>query len=108
MLICMLMLRMPLMLLIMMVMLSYLYIMMLVLILMPCLHHPSLHIFLVGVDLEAMFIMSLIGLKMHLMAQLCFIVLMMPHMCYIVARNLGPKCKGSKTCVWVPKSYVTN
>jgi hypothetical protein len=26
----------------------------------------------------------------------------------VVARNVGPKCKGSKTCVWVPKSYVTN
>jgi hypothetical protein len=26
----------------------------------------------------------------------------------VVARNLGPKCKGDKTCIWVPKSYVTN
>jgi hypothetical protein len=26
----------------------------------------------------------------------------------IVARNLGPKCKKDKTCIWVPKSYVTN
>jgi hypothetical protein len=26
----------------------------------------------------------------------------------IVARNLGPKCKRDKTCIWVPKSYVTN
>jgi hypothetical protein len=26
----------------------------------------------------------------------------------VVARNLGPKCKGVKTCIWVPKSYVTN
>jgi hypothetical protein len=26
----------------------------------------------------------------------------------IVARNLGPKCKKGKTCIWVPKSYVTN
>jgi hypothetical protein len=26
----------------------------------------------------------------------------------VVARSLGPKCKRDKTCIWVPKSYVTN
>jgi hypothetical protein len=26
----------------------------------------------------------------------------------IVATNVGPKCKKGKTCIWVPKSYVTN
>jgi hypothetical protein len=26
----------------------------------------------------------------------------------VVARNVGPKCKGGKTCIWVPKTYVTN
>jgi hypothetical protein len=26
----------------------------------------------------------------------------------IVATNVGPKCKKDKTCIWVPKSYVTN
>jgi hypothetical protein len=26
----------------------------------------------------------------------------------VVARNLGPKCKRDKTCIWVPKSYVIN
>jgi hypothetical protein len=26
----------------------------------------------------------------------------------VVARNLGPKCKRDKTCILVPKSYVTN
>jgi hypothetical protein len=26
----------------------------------------------------------------------------------VVARNLGSKCKRDKTCIWVPKSYVTN
>jgi hypothetical protein len=26
----------------------------------------------------------------------------------VVVRNLGPKCKRDKTCIWVPKSYVTN
>jgi hypothetical protein len=26
----------------------------------------------------------------------------------VVARDLGPKCKRDKTCIWVPKSYVTN
>jgi hypothetical protein len=26
----------------------------------------------------------------------------------VVAKNLGPKCKGDKTCIWIPKSYVTN
>jgi hypothetical protein len=26
----------------------------------------------------------------------------------VVARNLGPNCKRDKTCIWVPKSYLTN
>jgi hypothetical protein len=26
----------------------------------------------------------------------------------VVARNLGPKCKSDKTCIWVSKYYVTN
>jgi hypothetical protein len=26
----------------------------------------------------------------------------------VVARKLGEKCKGDKTCIWVPKAIVTN
>jgi hypothetical protein len=26
----------------------------------------------------------------------------------IVATSVGPKCKKGKTCIWVPKSYLTN
>jgi hypothetical protein len=26
----------------------------------------------------------------------------------VCAKNVGPKCKRGKTCIWVPKSYVTN
>jgi hypothetical protein len=26
----------------------------------------------------------------------------------VVAKNMGTKCKGGKTCIWIPKSYVTN
>jgi hypothetical protein len=26
----------------------------------------------------------------------------------LVARKLGSKCKGDKTCIWVPKAIVTN
>ena len=26
----------------------------------------------------------------------------------IVARKLGAKCKGDKTCIWVPKDICTN
>jgi hypothetical protein len=26
----------------------------------------------------------------------------------VVVRNLEPKCKREKTCIWIPKSYVTN
>jgi uncharacterized membrane protein YciS (DUF1049 family) len=44
-------------------------------------HLLALHMFMIGVDLGAMFIMLfLMCLEMHLKAQLCFIVLMMPHM----------------------------
>ena len=26
----------------------------------------------------------------------------------IIATNVGPKCKRGKSCIWVPKPYVTN
>jgi hypothetical protein len=26
----------------------------------------------------------------------------------VVARKLGSKCKGDKTCIWVPKAIMTN
>jgi hypothetical protein len=26
----------------------------------------------------------------------------------LIARKLGAKCKGDKTCIWVPKTIVTN
>jgi hypothetical protein len=26
----------------------------------------------------------------------------------VVARKLGSKCKGDKTCIWIPKAIVTN
>ena len=26
----------------------------------------------------------------------------------VIARKLGAKCKGDKTCIWVPKEIVTN
>jgi hypothetical protein len=26
----------------------------------------------------------------------------------VVARKLGAKCKGDKTCIWVPKAIITN
>jgi hypothetical protein len=26
----------------------------------------------------------------------------------VIAKNVGPKCKKGKTCIWIPKSYVTN
>jgi hypothetical protein len=76
------MLRMPSMLLIVMVamiIISYLCVMMLFLILMPCLYDLALHLLMVGVDIGAM-----LRLGMHLMVKLCFIILMVLHMCYTV------------------------
>jgi hypothetical protein len=26
----------------------------------------------------------------------------------VIAKNVGPKCKKGKTCIWIPKSYMTN
>ena len=26
----------------------------------------------------------------------------------VIARKLGAKCKGDKTCIWVPKAIITN
>jgi hypothetical protein len=40
--------------------------------------------FMVVVVLGAMFIMFLMRLEMHLKVQLCFIIFVMPHMCYFV------------------------
>jgi hypothetical protein len=49
-----------------MIMLFFMYVMMLSLILMPCLHHLVLRIFMVEVDLGAMFIiLFLMCLEMH-------------------------------------------
>jgi hypothetical protein len=114
----MLMLRMSLMLLIMMfamIVIPYLCVMMLFLILMTCMHLLALHMFMVGVDLGAMFIMLfLMRLGMHLMVKLCFYhIYDASYVLYckndkVVAKHVGPKCKKGKTCIWIPKSYVTN
>jgi hypothetical protein len=26
----------------------------------------------------------------------------------VVAKKLGPKCKGDKACIWVPRAIITN
>jgi hypothetical protein len=110
----MLMLRMFLVLLIMIdiiIMLLYLFVMMLHLILMPCLH-LVLHILMVEIDLAIMVLLMRLG--RHQMDQQCFIKHVMLHLFFhekndkVVARSLGPKCKRDKTCIWVPKSFVTN
>jgi hypothetical protein len=95
------------------IMLLYLLVMMLHLILMPCLH-LALHMLMVGIDLGAIMLLPM-RLGRHQLDQLRFIKHVMLHLyCYIckndklVARNLGPKCKRDKTCIWVPKSVVTN
>jgi hypothetical protein len=52
---------------------------------MPCLHPLDLCMFMVGVDLGAILIMLFpMRLGMHLMVQLCFIILMMLHLCFCV------------------------
>jgi hypothetical protein len=111
MLICTPMLRMPLMLHIMMVamiMLFFLYV------LMSCLHLPVLRMFMIGVDLGAMFILlSLMHPEMHNGPTMLYQTYDASYVLIckndkVVARNFGPKCKRDKTCIWVPKSYVTN
>jgi hypothetical protein len=73
----------------------------------------SLRMLMVGTDLGAMLIILLpMCLGMHLITMLyhtydASFVLMCKND-KIFARNLGPKCKRDKTCIWVPKSYVTN
>jgi hypothetical protein len=48
---------------------------------MPCLHHPTPRMLMVGIDLDAMFIMLLLMcLGMHQMDEPCFIKLMMLHL----------------------------
>jgi vacuolar-type H+-ATPase subunit I/STV1 len=48
----------------------------------PCLHHLALHMPMVEIDIGVMFIMLfLVHLEMQLMAQLCFIILMMIYLC---------------------------
>jgi hypothetical protein len=63
----------------------FLLVMMLPLIYMPCLHPLALHMLMVGIDLGAMLIILLpMRLGMNLMVQLCFIILMMLHLCLCV------------------------
>jgi xanthosine utilization system XapX-like protein len=93
-------------------MLLYLYAMMQHLIPMPCLHLVLLML-MVGIYLGTI-ILFLMRLGRHQLDQQCFIKHVMLHLyCYakndkVVARSLGPKCKRDKTCIWVPKSIVTN
>jgi hypothetical protein len=93
-----------------MVMLFHLFVMMLHLILMPCLH-LALHMLMVGTDLGAimLLLMCLGRHKLATLYQTCdasFVLLCKNEK--VVARSLGPKCKRDKTCIWVPKSIVTN
>jgi hypothetical protein len=89
-----------------------LFLMMLHLILMLCSHLVPL-LFMVEVGLgEIMLLIMLLG--KFAMDLLLFIMLAMLHLCFhvkmqkVVARKLGSKCKGDKTCIWVPKVIVTN
>jgi hypothetical protein len=62
--------------------LFYLHDMTLFFILMPCLHHLALHMPMVEIEICVMFIMLfLVNLEIQLMVQLCFIILMMLHLC---------------------------
>jgi hypothetical protein len=82
--ICMLMLRMLLLLFI-IIMMFFLLVMLLLLIHMPYLHHLALHMLMEGIDLGTMLIILLpMHLGMHLMAHICFIILMMLHLCLCV------------------------
>jgi hypothetical protein len=89
-----------------------LFLMMLHLFLMLCsLLVPLLIMVKVGLGEIMLLIMHLGKSAMDL---LLFIMLAILHMCFyaknakVVARKLGSKCKGDKTCIWVPKTVVTN
>jgi hypothetical protein len=82
------------------------------LILMLCSHQVAL-LFIVEVGLgETMLLLMHLG--KFAMDLLLFITPAMLCLCFhvknakVVARKLGSKCKGDKTCIWVPKSVVTN
>jgi hypothetical protein len=69
--------------------------------------------FMIGVGLGAI-ILFLVHLGMFTLVQLlcikCVILILYFHAknAKVVARKLGSKCKGDKTCIWVPKVIVTN
>jgi hypothetical protein len=68
-----------------MLLVLFILFMMLPLIPMPCLHYLALRMLMVGIDLGAMFlILCLMRLGMHQIAQICFIILMMLHLCLCV------------------------
>jgi hypothetical protein len=93
------------------IMLFLLYVMMLHLILMPCLH-LALHMLMVEsprrhhVAFHAPRRASAGPTMLYQTCDASFVLICKNDK--VVARNLGPKCKRDKTCIWVPKSVVTN
>jgi hypothetical protein len=76
--------------------------------------HQAPHMFMIRVGLCTI-ILFLVHLGKFTLVQLLY----MYQMCNasfvlscknakVVARKLGSKCKGGKTCIWVPKVVVTN
>jgi hypothetical protein len=53
---------------------------------------------------------TLFLMMLHLILMLCSLLvpLLIIVDAKVVARKLGSKCKGDKTCIWVPKTVVTN
>jgi hypothetical protein len=94
------------------IMLCYLLVMMLLLILMPCLHlalsyahgrnRPRRH----HVASHAPRNASNGPTMLYQTYDASFVLLCKNDK--VVARSLGPKCKRDKTCIWVPKSFMTN
>jgi hypothetical protein len=85
---------------------------------MMCLIHMlclllALLLCMVEVGLEKV-MLCLMCLGVHVMNLLPFIMLATLHLHLyvknekVVARKLGSKCKGDKTCIWIPKAIVTN
>jgi hypothetical protein len=103
---------MPLMLLIMMIamiMLFFLYIMMLML----CLHLLVLRMFIIGIERHVHHVVSNAPRNASSGPTILYRTYDASYVLVckndkVVAKILGPKCKRGKTCIWVPKSYVTN
>ena len=86
------------------VMMCLIHMLSLLLALLLCMVEVSLGEIMLCIMCLGKYVMNLLQFTMLAILLLQFVIRMKK----VVARKLGSKCKGDKTCIWVQKAIVTN